>query len=296
MDTGRVISAVDFSESSRRALDYAIAVAKWYGSCLTVLHVRTAAAPVVAPFPVLAPSAIESLIVSADDREQWRWQLEAFVPVHAARGVRIEFSIGEGDVAAEVLAQAQSSDMIVIGTHGRSGLEHLVLGSVAEKVLRGAPCPLLTIPRRAAEATAAVPGLFHHIVAAVDFSEASMHALAYALSLAEEADARLTLLHVVDIPEQPELWVDRRDRASVVLELQERRGSVWRRSCRMQPAHIATSRCVSKTASRSARSCGWRPTVAPVSSSLAPTVAAWSSGCSWDRPHSRSSARQRSRC
>ena len=183
-----------------------------------VLHVRTAAAPAVAPFPVLAPSATESLIMSADDHEQWRWQLEAFVPAHAAKGVRIEFSIGEGDVAAEVLAQAQPSDLIVIGTHGRSGLEHLVLGSVAEKVLRGAPGPLLTIPRRAADATDAVPGLFHHIVAAVDFSEPSLHALEYGLSLAEEADARLTLLHVVDIPPQPDLWVDRPDRASVVLE------------------------------------------------------------------------------
>ena len=222
VEIGRVISAVDFSESSRRALDYAIAVAKWYGSRLTVLHVRTAAAPAVAPFPVLAPSAAESLIMSAGDREQWRRQLEAFVPAQAAKGVAIDFSIADGDVAAEVLAQAQSSDLIVIGTHGRSGLEHLLLGSVAEEVLRGALCPVLTIPRRAADATAAVPGLFHHIVAAVDFSDASMRALEYALSLAEEADARLTLLHVVDIPPQPALWVDRPDRASVALELQDK--------------------------------------------------------------------------
>jgi nucleotide-binding universal stress UspA family protein len=123
-------------------------------------------------------------------------------------------------VAAEILTQAQPSDLIVIGAHGRSGFEHLVLGSVAEKVLHGAPGPVLTIPRGVADATDAVPGLFHHIVAAIDFSEPSMHALEYALSLAEEADARLTLLHVVEIPEEPGLWIDRRDRASVALELQ----------------------------------------------------------------------------
>jgi nucleotide-binding universal stress UspA family protein len=70
IDIRRVIGAVDFSESSRRALDSAIAIARWYGSRLVVLHVRSAAAPAVTPFPVLAPGPAESLIVSAGERRR----------------------------------------------------------------------------------------------------------------------------------------------------------------------------------------------------------------------------------
>jgi nucleotide-binding universal stress UspA family protein len=222
IDIRRVLTAVDFSESSRRALDYAIAMAKWYGSRLTVLHVRAAAALAVAPLPVLVPSPAEGLNAFASGQEHWRHQLEAFVPVQATKGVRVDCIVAEGDVATEILAQAQPSDLIVIGTHGRSGFEHLVLGSVAEKILRAAPGALLTIPRLAPDATGAVPGLFHHVLAAVDFSAPSMHALEYARALAEETDARLTLLHVVHMPELPAVWIDRRDHASVVVELQEK--------------------------------------------------------------------------
>jgi nucleotide-binding universal stress UspA family protein len=221
IDVRRVLAAVDFSESSRRALDYAIAIAKWYGSPLTVLHVRTAAAPPVAPLPVLVPSAAEGLIASASEQEHWRHQLEAFVPAQARKDIRVDCTVTEGDVATEILAETQPSDLIVIGTHSRSGFEHLVLGSVAEEILLAAPGALLTIPPRAPDATYGVPRLFHHVVAAVDFSATSMHALEHALALAEEADAQLTLLHVVHMPEQPALWIDRGDRASVVNELQE---------------------------------------------------------------------------
>ena len=90
--------------------------------------------------------------------------------------------------------------MLVLGTHGRSGFEHLVLGSVAEKVVRKAKCPVMTIPRAAPDAAQAVPGLFHQIIAGVDFSDASLHALKHALSLAQEADAHLTVLRVVEVP------------------------------------------------------------------------------------------------
>jgi nucleotide-binding universal stress UspA family protein len=82
-----------------------------------------------------------------------------------------------------------------------------MLGSVTEKVLRKAVCPLLTIPRAVPDATAPVPALCPGIVAAVDFSEASLHALRFAVSLAEEADARLTLLHVIDLSEELEAWM-----------------------------------------------------------------------------------------
>jgi nucleotide-binding universal stress UspA family protein len=128
--------------------------------------------------------------------------------------------IAEGDVSAAILSAAASTDMLVMSTHGRSGFEHLVLGSVTEKMLRKVRCPLLAIPPAAPEAAGAVPRLFHHIVAAVDFSEASLKALGFACSLAKEADAQLTVLHVVDVPDDPALWLDRPDGGTYVRDFE----------------------------------------------------------------------------
>jgi nucleotide-binding universal stress UspA family protein len=92
------------------------------------------------------------------------------------------------------------ADLLVLGTHGRSGFERLLLGSVTEKVLRRATCPVLTVPSAAVEAVPATPALFKRILCAVDFSDCSLHGLQYALSLAQEADACLTVMHVIELP------------------------------------------------------------------------------------------------
>ncbi|HEY7566116.1 MAG TPA: universal stress protein, partial [Gemmatimonadaceae bacterium] len=93
------------------------------------------------------------------------------------------------------------ADLIVMGTHGTSGFQHLMLGSVTERVLRRAVCPVLTVPPRA-HATSRIP--FRRLLCAIDFSESSMAAMEFAVSLAEESDARLTLLHVLEWPwEEP---------------------------------------------------------------------------------------------
>jgi nucleotide-binding universal stress UspA family protein len=127
--------------------------------------------------------------------------------------------VAEGNVATEILAEAASADMLVLGTHGRSGLEHLMLGSVAEKVVRKAKCPVMTIPRAAPDATQPVPSLFHRIVAGVDFSDASLYALQHALMLAEEADAHLTVLRVLEAPREFAEWA---------MESEEGRGYIER--------------------------------------------------------------------
>ena len=215
---GRILCPVDFSDFSRRALDHAIAVARWYGSRLTVLYVYQPPAPAFAPLTSLVAGPVEPFVLTPGDREQLRQQVKTFTPAEDLKDIPVESCVAEGDAALEILAAAQSADMIVMGTHGRSGFEHLVLGSVTEKVLRKAMCPLLTIPRAAPDATAAVPALFHRILAAVDFSDVSMHALTYAVSLAEEADARLTVMHVLDVPPHLALWVDRGDGVSHVRE------------------------------------------------------------------------------
>jgi nucleotide-binding universal stress UspA family protein len=144
---------------------------------------------------------LPSAVLTQEDREALLAAMKRFAEGEAGANVPIEFEIAEGSTAAGILATADAmpADLLVMGTHGRSGFERLVLGSVTEKVLRKAACPVLTVPRAVPEAVPTAP-LFKHIVCAVDFSECSMHALNYAMSLAQEADARLTVMHVIELP------------------------------------------------------------------------------------------------
>jgi nucleotide-binding universal stress UspA family protein len=117
--------------------------------------------------------------------------------------VPLDFRIQEaGYVHDEILTElaATQADLLVLGTHGRSGFQRLFLGSVTEKVIRKAPCPTLVVPPRAPDVGPDAPVQFRRILCPIDFSESSLDALVYAITMAEEADAQLTLLHVVDIP------------------------------------------------------------------------------------------------
>ena len=128
--------------------------------------------------------------------------MKRFVEGGAAENIPIVLEIAEGSTATEILAKAEAmpADLLVMGTHGRSGFERLVLGSVTERVLRKAACPMLTVPEGVAAAVPVPPVPFTRIVCAVDFSDCSLHALNYAMSLAQEADARLTVVHVIELP------------------------------------------------------------------------------------------------
>ena len=196
IDIRRILCPVDFSDFSRRALDHAIAIARWYESSVTALHVFSPA-PVAAYGP--GPVVFEPIVLTAVDRDQLLADTNAFIEAEAAPGVAIDAVVREGNPAAEIVDQAtgMNADLLVIGTHGRSGFERLLLGSVAEKVLRKARCPVLTVPRRLPDAVPTAPVVFKRIICALDFSECSMEALKYALSLAQEADGCLILVHVV---------------------------------------------------------------------------------------------------
>ncbi len=104
------------------------------------------------------------------------------------------------------------ADLIVMGTHGRGGFERLLLGSVAEKVLRKANCPVLTVPPPPA-AKSKLP--FKRLLCPVDFSEPSISALRFAVSIAKESDAPVAIVHVFECPPDDEL---RAERAFDVLE------------------------------------------------------------------------------
>ena len=194
----RILCPIDFSDASHHALDHAIAIAGWYESHITALHVIAPGFTFEPPILFAERGNLKALAV---DKDQVRARLDDWLAAATAAKVPSEARVSEGRPAEAVLAVAQSlpADLIVMGSHGRSGFERFVLGSVTERTLRNAGCPVLTVPPRAVTA-AKLP--FKRILCPVDFSEPSLVALHTALSMAEEADARLVVLHVIDWPEE----------------------------------------------------------------------------------------------
>jgi nucleotide-binding universal stress UspA family protein len=191
-----ILCPVDFSDGSRRALDHAAAIARWYGATATVLHVIP---PVTSVIPSMPATLYPPVVFTAEDLSNVERELAAFAATSGAVESFRMLAVA-GGVTSEILrvAKEQPADLLVMGTHGRSGFDHLILGSVTEKVLRKAPCPLLTVPPHALDPARTAGEPFRRILCAVDFSPASMQALAFAESLAEEADARLDVLTVLE--------------------------------------------------------------------------------------------------
>ena len=191
VDINRILCPVDLSDVSRHALDHALALARWYDAQVTVLHVRELSQQVhVASTPGEIPAVlpVEPDVVVAEVR---RFCGE---PADAPDG-RVTVMVKDGRPVKEILQQAEHADLLVMGTHGRSGFERIFLGSVTEKVLRSTHVPVLTVPPPVERPETVV---YKTILCPIEFSSASARALAYALSLAKETDARLILLHVVE--------------------------------------------------------------------------------------------------
>jgi len=190
----RILYPTDFQDPSRRAFECALAVAAWYEAALTALHVVP---ETMTPANELAylgnPMILDPVAQDA------LGELSAVVAPARKLGLHAETTLREGNPAAEIVAMAGGlpADLVVMGTHGRAGLPRWVLGSVAETVLRRVQCPVLTVPAHAPEHPG--PLFFKTILCATDFSPASSAAVRYAVSLAVEAEARLTLAHVLDL-------------------------------------------------------------------------------------------------
>jgi nucleotide-binding universal stress UspA family protein len=136
----RILYATDFSPHSNQAYFHAIALAEGHGASLAIVHVF---APSSAR-PVVIGDTISPVVnFNPEEREYWRGQLEQIRPVNP--DIAVEHVLLEGDPVEEIIQYATDAniDLIVMGTHGRTGLERLLMGSVAEKVLRGAPCSVL---------------------------------------------------------------------------------------------------------------------------------------------------------
>ena len=198
----RILCPVDFSDFSRRALDHALAVARCYGASVTTLHVTTPIPQVLNAPAYLGAEVPVPLVLPATGRAALREQVQRLADAEQVPGVPVNIEVVEaGDVHREILVQAErlGSDLIVLGTHGRSGFERLFLGSTAEKVLRKARCPVMTVPPLMPQAVPRGPVPFTRILCALDFSPSSTLALDHAISLARHGGGALTLLHVVEV-------------------------------------------------------------------------------------------------
>jgi nucleotide-binding universal stress UspA family protein len=146
------------------------------------------------------------VVLTEVDRQAIRGSLLDFARAEIGDRPDVTCDVIEGSAAREIVAAAgeQAASLIVIGTHGRSGFERLAVGSVTEKVLRTASCPVLSVPPRAADRIPAPAHLFQRVLCAIDFSPCAMQALTWAASLAQESGGRLTVLHVVELlPQEP---------------------------------------------------------------------------------------------
>lgn len=200
-DIHAILCPVDRSDIARRALLVGAALARWYDARLHVMEVVS----VPLPAPSAAPAAVRGL--SLDVRRNLLEELDRFAEPARASGAPMRFAVEEGNVVNAVLAQAAElqAGLIVMGTHGRSGFDRLALGSVTEKLLRRARCPVLTVPPGDTAVPLADGPPFKRIVCGVDFSDASLKGVEHALTLAQEDDARLCLTHVINWPDDETL-------------------------------------------------------------------------------------------
>ncbi len=188
----RILCPTDFSDISMTAEACATALAHHFDAGLHLLHIDP-------PTPILAPygEIPVDIRLFEQQRELAETELAAARDRARAAGVAAEVSVRGGHPAREILAVAEEiqANLIVLGSHGRGGFEHLLLGSVAERVMRKAGCPVMVVPAGAAGTDQM---RFARILCPVDGSPSAADAVSYAVALARETEGRVILLSVVE--------------------------------------------------------------------------------------------------
>jgi len=142
----QILVPVDFSEPSRAALDYAAELARPFEASIDLIHIWEA--PTFVPQGGMVDSNAASFSLQELIKKNAEGALENFVAAAAKRGIVPRSSRAEpGSPALAIADHAKQGhyDLIVMGTHGRTGLSHVLIGSVAERVVRHAPCPVLSV-------------------------------------------------------------------------------------------------------------------------------------------------------
>ena len=198
MQVKSILCPIDCSEFSAAAYQYALSLAEYYKARLVCLNVVE-----MWKYPFADYAAYESDYAkfSRAINEGGEERLQEFVKKFSSNHVRPELAVQEGNASDSILSFAQNENLevIVMGTHGRRGFDRLVLGSTTDKVIRKAACPVLVVSNSSHNLMATTPDGRHRvsrILYCTDFSNNSDLARGYAISLAAEYGAELTLLHV----------------------------------------------------------------------------------------------------
>ena len=189
-----ILAATDFSDTAAQALRYALHFARHDGAEVHIVHVEEVTDDYYEQDKAL--------------RERVEGQMADLLAATDVGDLRTEHVVLHGEeieVALTDYADEIAADLVVIGTHGRRGLRRLVMGSVAEKIVRKAKRPVLTVRER--EGTPPEPHV-QHVLLPLDFSESSLRAIPYAKDLAARYGARLTALHAFDDVDLPGFYGD----------------------------------------------------------------------------------------
>jgi len=187
----KILCPVDFFPASDAAVNYAAGLAANYDAEIHLLHVIT---PIAAGAFEYAYDTTEMMKSLEEASAQEMDELAAKVKI---AGVVVAKELRVGDIYLEIKAAVEDikPDLIVMGTHGRRGVERWFMGSTTEKLLRHSPVPLVTISAMG-ERAFNMPR-FRRILVTTDFSDGTPDALAYAFSLAQENESQVTLMHVL---------------------------------------------------------------------------------------------------
>lgn len=197
-----ILVATDFSDCAAQAQEYALFLASACKARLDFVHAFELVPGLYADEVPTQQLYLEEV------RRQIDRRIEALVKAAEKRGVAASGRQMHGIASEQIIeaAREQEADLIVVGTHGRTGLAHVLLGSTAERVIKGAPCPVMTVrcpvqPELSVPFEPAKPAPHvHQILAPVDFSDCSLDALEYTVQVAKQFAAAVTILHVLESP------------------------------------------------------------------------------------------------
>src|SRR5215475_6578486 len=187
-----LLIATDFSEASEKALRHSLALARFYESKFCLAHVVSSLGLTMAG-PGAIAACKEAVLREAA-------QLEAsLVRTGALTGIQHKFIVRQGALWPELqdIIREESTDLLVVGTHGRHGIAKLFLGSIAEQIVRQADCPVLTLgPHTDGRPWFGTSSMRRTFLFATDFGHASLHGLPQAIAAANQFGAKLAFLSI----------------------------------------------------------------------------------------------------
>lgn len=199
----QVVVPIDFSDTSREAVPYAYKIALGYGSKITLLHAVTLFD--YDPYSKKQKFPDADTLYAGVEATADAYCSEIIDEVNKqSKELQITKVTERGISPHEVIsgyAREHKVDLIVMATHGRSGLSNVLLGSVTEKVIQTAPCPVMVVKKPKHADLKKL--LFNNILVPTDFSESSYNAMEYALDLAKKYRSRITLMHAVEVRFHP---------------------------------------------------------------------------------------------